>query len=204
MNSVDVLDKVKNSLGFDLMDVGLTTVTIPPPPKCNLSKSCPHNHFAFGIASGAANVVGPKICFDGRNIMSHVLNNVGPGLNVVVVNGENGDIEKFGYLNINAGNPEDILTYLKEIQSDMIVLVASFDDMATKLTDEMREIFVGMGSTLISSVNQRDNWVFAGRVGTSIKSRFEKLAVNDENTNVFEGWPEMVEVGGCFPGTQMT
>ena len=26
-------------------------------------------------------------------------------------------------------------------------------------------------------------------------------AINDESTNAFEGWPEMVEVGGCFPRT---
>ncbi|XP_072239132.1 protein FAM3C [Leuresthes tenuis] len=173
------------------------------PPKCSLSTNCPPDHFALHIRSGAANVVGPKICFNGENIMSHVLNNVGPGINIVVVNGENGVVEKFGYLNINAGNPEDILAYLKDIKPTMIVLVASFDDVATKLTDEMREIFVGMGSTLISSVKPRDNWVFAGRAGTKIKSLFEKLAVNDESTNAFEGWPEMVEVGGCFPRTLM-
>lgn len=26
-------------------------------------------------------------------------------------------------------------------------------------------------------------------------------AVNDEKTNIYEGWPELVEVGGCFPRT---
>lgn len=101
----------------------------------------------------------------------------------------------------------------------------------------MREIFVGMGSTLIQSVKLRDNWVFAGRAGTQIKSLFEKvgeliagslvcstqkwssilyyakkntmfsllltcqLTVNDEKTNAYEEWPEVVEVGGCFPRT---
>lgn len=28
-----------------------------------------------------------------------------------------------------------------------------------------------------------------------------QLAVNDEKTNIYEGWPEFVEVGGCFPKT---
>lgn len=32
--------------------------------KCNLSKPCPANFFAFKICSGAANVVGPTICFE--------------------------------------------------------------------------------------------------------------------------------------------
>uniref|UniRef100_A0A3Q2GCU2 Si:dkeyp-67f1.2 n=1 Tax=Cyprinodon variegatus TaxID=28743 RepID=A0A3Q2GCU2_CYPVA len=159
-------------------------------PKCRLSAVCPKDHFPFKIWSGAANVVGPKICFNGKNVMSHILNNVGPGLNIVVVNGQ-------------LDGP-DILTYLEKIKPGMIVLVASFDDAATKMTDEIRQMFVDMGSTLIRSVKHRDNWVFAGRAGIKIKSIFEqaKHPENDEITNVFDGWPEMVQVGGCFPMTK--
>ncbi|XP_061544448.1 protein FAM3C [Phycodurus eques] len=168
-------------------------------PKCNLSKRCPPDHFAIHVRSGAANVVGPKICFDGKIIMSHVLNNVGPGLNIVVVNSENGAVDRCGYLNMNDGVPEDILAYLKEIKPGEIVIVASFDDVTTKMTNEMREIFVGMGSALIKSVSYRDNWVFAGRGGTGNRSSFEKRVANDDTSNVYEGWPVAVEVGGCFP-----
>ncbi|XP_040014944.1 protein FAM3C [Xiphias gladius] len=167
-------------------------------PKCSLSRVCPPDHFALHIKSGAATVVGPTICFDDKIIMSHVLNNVGPGLNIVVVNGENGVVEKFGYLNMKDGNPEDILSYLMGIKPRMIVLVASFDDATTKMTDEMRKLFVGMGSTLVMSLKHRDSWVFAGRAGTENKSLFEKQVVNDEKNNIYEGWPGAVEVGGCF------
>ncbi|XP_056292680.1 protein FAM3C [Pseudoliparis swirei] len=167
--------------------------------KCSLTRVCPSDHFALQIISGAANVVGPKICFDGKIIMSNVMNNVGPGLNIVVVNGKNGQVEKFGYLNMDFGNAEYILAYLKEIQPGMIVLVASFDDVTPKMTDDMREVFVGMGSTLIKSVKPRDSWVFAGQAGTENRSVFEKQAVNDEKTNVYEGWPERVEMAGCIP-----
>ncbi|XP_019751309.1 protein FAM3C [Hippocampus comes] len=167
--------------------------------ECNLSGSCPPDHFAIHVRSGAANVVGPKICFDGKTIMSHVLNNVGPGLNIVVVNSENGAVDRCGYLNMKDGVPEDILAYLKEIKPGEIVIVASFDDATTKMTKEMREIFVGMGSALIESVSYRDNWVFAGRGGTASRSSFEKRAANDDASNVYDGWPMAVEVGGCFP-----
>ncbi|XP_075966862.1 protein FAM3C [Anarhichas minor] len=134
--------------------------------------------------------------------MSYAMNNVGPGLNIVVVNGKNGTVEKFGYLNMINGNTEDILAYLKEIKPGMIVLVASFDDSSPKMTDDIREVFVGMGSTLIKSVKRRDSWVFAGRAGTENKSLFEKQNVNDDKTNIYEGWPEMVEMGGCIPRNQ--
>lgn len=94
-----------------------------------------------------------------------------------------------------------------------------------------------MGSSFITSLKLKDNWVFVGRAGTKIKSVFEKVsefflfvaafvlfvsektmgykanktnqrnvffftcqqAVNDEKTNAFEKWPNMVEVAGCFP-----
>ncbi|XP_061921907.1 protein FAM3C [Entelurus aequoreus] len=170
-------------------------------PKCGLSRLCPPQHFAVHVRSGAADVVGPKICFDGQIIMSHVLNNVGPGLNIVVINGVDGAVDKSGYLNMKDGVPEDILAYLKAIKSGDVVIVASFDDVTTKLTEEMKEIFVNMGSTLITSLRYRDNWVFAGRGRAGNISSFEKRVANQRENNAYEDWPAAVEVGGCFPTT---
>ncbi|XP_070815265.1 protein FAM3D [Chaetodon trifascialis] len=205
INSYDVQEKARNILGLSLPDKITTkyeTATAAPQPKCSLSRVCPPDRFALHIRSGAANVVGPKICFEGKIIMSHVLNNVAPGLNIVVVNGESGVVEKHDSLNMASGNPDDILAYLKEIKPGMIVLVASFDDVTEKMTNEMREVFAGMGSTLINSLKYRDSWVFAGRAGTQNKSPYEMQAVNDEKTNIYEEWPDLVEVAGCFPRTQ--
>lgn len=36
----------------------------PPRHKCGNQKDCPQDNFAFKIISGAANVVGPSICFN--------------------------------------------------------------------------------------------------------------------------------------------
>uniref|UniRef100_A0A3Q2X5Y9 FAM3 metabolism regulating signaling molecule D n=1 Tax=Haplochromis burtoni TaxID=8153 RepID=A0A3Q2X5Y9_HAPBU len=176
--------------------------TLAPPtsvPKCSLSRVCPPNHIALRIRSGAADIVGPTVCFDGKIIMSHALNNVGPGLNIAVINGSFDFLFFFFNFYTLTKDPKDILAHLKKIKRGMIVLVASFDDVTQKMTNEMREIFSEMGSTLIRSVKRRDSWVFAGRAGTKIKSLFEKQAVNDEKNNIYGGWPEMVEVGGCFP-----
>ncbi|CAB1354028.1 unnamed protein product [Coregonus sp. 'balchen'] len=67
------------------------------------------------------------------------------------------------------------------------------------MNDEIRDIFVGLGSSSIKDVKFRDNWVFAGGAGTEQKSPFEKLAANDQNANIYGNWPEMVEIAGCFP-----
>ncbi|XP_067095561.1 protein FAM3C-like [Osmerus mordax] len=185
---------------FSVHEISWVPTTTPAAsPKCKLSKVCPIDHFAFQITSGAADVVGPKICFEGKIVMSGVINNVGHGLNIVVVNGENGTVEKCAYLNMIIGKPEDILAYLKDIKPGMIVLAASFHDVAKMLTDEMREIFDALGSTMIKSIKHRDSWVFAGGAGTNEKSPFEKVAVSDPKSNIYEGWPDVAKIGGCFP-----
>lgn len=201
-NSFDVHKTARDFLGIDYPEDQMVEPTVPK-IKCNLEKGCSPNHFAVRIKSGAANVVGPTICFEGQNVMSHVMNNVGPGLNIVVVNDETetvtATVQKYGFLNIRDGNLGDILSYLKGIEPGRIVLLASFDDFAAKMTDEMRDILSSMGSSLIKEVKSKDNWVFAGRVGMTEKSPFEKLAANDAEKNVYEGWPEVVEISGCFP-----
>uniref|UniRef100_A0A8C8U5I1 Protein FAM3C n=1 Tax=Peromyscus maniculatus bairdii TaxID=230844 RepID=A0A8C8U5I1_PERMB len=51
-----------------------THSTKPPRYKCGISKACPEKHFAFEMASGAANVVGPKICLEDNVLMSEERN----------------------------------------------------------------------------------------------------------------------------------
>ncbi|XP_074387209.1 protein FAM3A isoform X2 [Zonotrichia albicollis] len=101
-----------------------TAAPRPPRFKCGLPRPCPPRHFAFRLLSGAANVVGPRICLEGRELMSSVKNNVGRGLNIALVN-----------------DVEELLRFLRPLHEGTLVLVASYDDPATKLTDESRRIF---------------------------------------------------------------
>uniref|UniRef100_A0A8C0EFB1 FAM3 metabolism regulating signaling molecule D n=2 Tax=Strigidae TaxID=30459 RepID=A0A8C0EFB1_BUBBB len=156
-----------------------------PRHKCGNQKSCPQNYFAFRIISGAANVVGPSICFNDMVIMSSVKNNVGRGLNIALVNGES-DINKLD-------------TFLQEIQRGTIVLTASYDDAATKMNDKVRAHFVELGSSHVSKLGFRDNWVFLGAKGLKNKSPFEEHIKNDMKTNKYDGWPELLEMEGCAP-----
>ncbi|XP_071406451.1 protein FAM3D isoform X2 [Pithys albifrons albifrons] len=153
-----------------------------PQHKCGNQKSCPQNYFAFKIISGAANVVGPSICFDGLVLMSSVKNNIGRGLNIALVN----DIKK-------------LETFLQGIKHGTLVLTASYDDAATKMNDKVRAFFTELGSSHVSELGFRDNWVFLGAKGLMNKSPFEKHIKNDKETNKYEGWPELLEVEGCAP-----
>ncbi|XP_058875919.1 protein FAM3A isoform X2 [Acipenser ruthenus] len=150
--------------------------------RCGLPMPCPEKHFAFRIVSGAANVIGPKICLDDKILMSSVKNNVGRGLNIALVNDVN-----------------ELLKFLRPIHEGTLVFVASYDDPATKMNTEARQIFSALGSTAIGDLGFRDSWVLVGAKGIDSKSPFEQRTKNNKNSNKYEGWPEALEMEGCIP-----
>ncbi|XP_059679298.1 protein FAM3D isoform X2 [Gavia stellata] len=170
-----------------------------PRHKCGNQKSCPHNHFAFKIISGAANVVGPSICFNDVVLMSNVKNNVGRGLNIALVNGTSGQLLKADVFDMYSGDINKLDTFLQEIKHGTIVLTASYDDAATKMNDKVRAHFMELGSSHVSKLGFRDNWVFLGAKGLKNKSPFEEHIKNDKMTNKYDGWPELLEIEGCAP-----
>ncbi|XP_054451877.1 protein FAM3D isoform X2 [Pteronotus mesoamericanus] len=167
--------------------------------KCDLSKPCPNNFFAFKILSGAANVVGPSICFEDRMIMSPVKDNVGRGLNIALVNGSTGMVLRQSYFDMYSGDPMLLVKFLKEITEDMLVLVASYDDPGTKMNDEIRALFANLGSSYAKQLGFRDSWVFLGTRAIKNHSPFEQFLKNNPDTNKYEGWPELLELEGCVP-----
>ncbi|GAB5568727.1 protein FAM3C [Prionailurus iriomotensis] len=179
--------------------------TKPPRYKCGISKACPEKHFAFKMASGAANVVGPKICLEDnviKSLMSGVKNNVGRGINVALANGKTGEVLDTKYFDMWGGDVAPFIEFLKSIQDGTIVLMGTYDDGATKLNDEARRLIAELGSTSITNLGFRDNWVFCGGKGIKTKSPFEQHIKNNKDTNKYEGWPEVVEMEGCIPQKQ--
>ncbi|KAM6896227.1 protein FAM3C [Lycodopsis pacificus] len=170
--------------------------------KCGLSKSCPPGHFAFRMASGAASVVGPRICLEDKLIMSAVKNNVGRGVNIALVNGRTGEVIKTDFFDMWGGDVAPFIKFLKVIEDGTVVMMASFDDPSTKLNDEAKKLIADLGSTAISNLGFRDNWVFVGGKGIKTKSPFELHIKNNADTNKFEGWPDVLEMEGCVPQRQ--
>lgn len=167
--------------------------------RCNKRRACPEHTFSFKIISGAANVVGPSICFDGNMIMSNVKNNVGRGLNIALINGTTGQLIKIDTFDMYSGDIENLLDFLKGMSKGTLMLLASYDDPATKLNVEARKIFSDLGSKYASEMGFRDNWIFLGGSGLKNKSPFEQYLKNDKETNKYDGWPEVLEMEGCVP-----
>uniref|UniRef100_A0A8C0V9M9 FAM3 metabolism regulating signaling molecule C n=1 Tax=Cyanistes caeruleus TaxID=156563 RepID=A0A8C0V9M9_CYACU len=149
--------------------------TKPPRYKCGISKACPEKHFAFKMSSGAANVVGPKICVEDNVLMSGVKNNVGRGINMALVNGKTGELLDTKFFDMWGGDVAPLIEFLKTIQDGTIVLMATYDDGATKLNEEARKLIAELGSTSITNLGFRDNWVFCGGKGIKTKSPFEQV-----------------------------
>uniref|UniRef100_A0A8C8SWY4 FAM3 metabolism regulating signaling molecule D n=1 Tax=Pelusios castaneus TaxID=367368 RepID=A0A8C8SWY4_9SAUR len=170
-----------------------------PRNKCNNKRSCPENSFAFRVTSGAANVVGPSLCFENTILMSVVKNNIGRGLNIALVNGTNGQLMKTASFDMYSGEIKNLLSFLKEISSGTIVIVSSYDDPATKLNEEARTLFTELGSSYASKLGFRDNWIFIGAKGLRDKSPYEQHLKNDAAQNKYDGWPEVLEMEGCIP-----
>ncbi|XP_041859522.1 protein FAM3A isoform X2 [Melanotaenia boesemani] len=171
----------------------------PKKYKCGLSAPCPPKHLAFRLVSGAANVIGPKICLEDKMLLSSVKNNVGRGLNIVLVNGVTGEPMETKTFDMWAGDVNDLLKFLRPLHEGTLVFVASFDDAATKLNDESRRLFEELGSTAVKELAFRDSWVFVGAKGIENKSPFEQRMKNSKSSNKYEGWPESLEMDGCIP-----
>lgn len=56
-----------------------------------------------------------------------------------------------------------------------IIFSKSLCCVCCRLTDEIREILAGFGSTMSRLVKKRDAWVFAGAAGIVKESPFEKV-----------------------------
>ncbi|XP_072306101.1 protein FAM3A isoform X3 [Eucyclogobius newberryi] len=167
--------------------------------KCGLSAPCPAKHLAFRIVSGAANVIGPKICLEDKMLISSVKDNVGRGLNIALANGVTGELLGTKTFDMWAGDVSDLLKYLRPLHEGTLVFVTSFDDAATKLNDEARKLFEELGSTAVKELAFRDSWVFVGAKGIENKSPFEQRMKNSKTSNKYEGWPESLEMDGCIP-----
>ncbi|KAJ1094829.1 hypothetical protein NDU88_000013 [Pleurodeles waltl] len=195
-----------NQGAFPRIQKLLTRPENSPPPdakpkrhKCGLPQPCPVQHFSFRVVSGAANVIGPKICFEDRMLMSSVQNNVGRGLNVVLLNGVNGELIDAQSFDMWAGDVNDLLKFIRPLYDGTLIMVASYDDPATKMNEEARKIFMELGSSAAKDLAFRDSWAFVGAKGIEDKSPFELHMKNNKATNKYEGWPEALELEGCVP-----
>ncbi|POI34992.1 hypothetical protein CIB84_001258 [Bambusicola thoracicus] len=70
------------------------------------------------------------------------------------------------------------------------------------MNNKVQALFSALGSRYVNQLGFRDNWVFLGAKGLKGKSPFEEYIKNDQKTNKYDGWPELLEMEGCAPRKQ--
>uniref|UniRef100_A0A3P8UPC6 FAM3 metabolism regulating signaling molecule A n=1 Tax=Cynoglossus semilaevis TaxID=244447 RepID=A0A3P8UPC6_CYNSE len=175
---------------------GKRAETRPRKYKCGLSAPCPPKHLAFRLVSGAANVIGPKICLEDKILP---VKTKSKGFLFFFASGVTGELMESKSFDMWAGDITVLLKFLRVLHEGTLVLVASWDDAATKMDDEARRLFEELGSSVAKKLAFRDTWVFVGAKGIENKTPFEQLMKNNKNTNKYEGWPESLEMDGCIP-----
>uniref|UniRef100_A0A8D3B9S2 ILEI/PANDER domain-containing protein n=1 Tax=Scophthalmus maximus TaxID=52904 RepID=A0A8D3B9S2_SCOMX len=209
MDVTDVMGVMVVTVVIDVMDVmdvidvtdvmGVYRALSSAARLCPNGMACPDNHFSFSIQSGAANVVAPKICLQNKMVLGTAVRNAGVGINVVILNGKTGELIKTGNFDMYAGDVNPLIELLKSIETGSVVMMASYDEPASKLTDEARKLIAELGSSKVQALGFRDNWVFVGGKGAAMDSGFEKYKKNDRASNKYEDWPEILELKGCIP-----
>ncbi|KAK5866751.1 hypothetical protein PBY51_011302 [Eleginops maclovinus] len=165
---------------------------------CSLKRSCPQGQFSFLLQSGAANIVAPKICFQNKLVLGSIMNNAGAGINVAIIDGQTGRTVQTSFFNMYSGDVNPLVELLQGVQTGSVVLMASYDEPATKLSEDARRLISELGSVSVKSLGFRDSWVFVGGKGASKDSAVEKHMKNNKETNKYDQWPELVEVQGCI------
>ncbi|XP_047430953.1 protein FAM3C-like [Mugil cephalus] len=196
------LPELKMDHKLKTMSKYISSLAATPEPatnKCGLLKPCPFGHLAFKMTSGAANVIGPRICLDDKLLMSTVMNNVGRGINIALIDGRTGGTIRRKHFDMFSGDVAHLIEFLKKIEDGTVVMMASFDEPSVKLNDEARKLIADMGSSYIHELGPRDSWVFVGAKSLKDKSPFEQHLKNDPVNNKFDGWPEVVGMEGCLP-----
>ncbi|XP_041794711.1 protein FAM3C isoform X2 [Chelmon rostratus] len=189
----------RRSADFDMSSLISKAPSILSDGSAAMKIDCAEDHFSFFMHSGAANVVPPKIYIQNNLVLGAALNNAGYGINIVVMNGRTGEVIKTGHFDMYSGDVNPLIDLLQSIEIGSVVLVASYDEPSSKLNKDARKLIAGLGSSAVQSLGFRDNWVFVGGKGAAVKSNFEKYLKSDGATNMYENWPELIELQGCIP-----
>lgn len=183
---------------------------VPIPPKlpevamrqyaCEMKKQCDSRmEIPFQVVSGAANIIGPSICVNGKWLMSNSIGNVNRGMNVAVVDGRDGDSPKVQVFDLYGQDSGTFKKFLSELGENEIVFMATFDDATQRFDKEARDAVAALGSQSATKLAFRDNWIFVG--GKKLKSQpaWEEHVASDKEKNKFGNWPGTITMEGCIP-----
>lgn len=163
---------------------------------CGLREECKSDEFPVHIYTGKNDQDEPKICVDGRYIISKGVNDAGRGLNIVVV-GNGKEILKTAHFDTYAEDSTNLEIFLESLYDNVILIVITFDEASQKLATLARNLFFDLGSGLVQNLRHRDAWYLVGRKGIKGFSPIEEISyAGPENA-----YPAPLDRRFCVPQT---
>ncbi|CAF3773594.1 unnamed protein product [Rotaria sordida] len=131
---------------------------------CGLFQTCKENEFAVHVYTGKDNNDEPKICVDGKYVISKGINDAGRGLNIVVVsNGK--EIIRTGHFDTWKDDSTNLEIFLENLEDNVIIIAVTFDEASLKLSQHSKTLFFDLGSATIQNLKYRDVWALVGQKG---------------------------------------
>ncbi|CAF1001251.1 unnamed protein product [Rotaria sordida] len=142
---------------------------------CGLFQTCKENEFAVHVYTGKDNNDEPKICVDGKYVISKGINDAGRGLNIVVVsNGK--EIIRTGHFDTWKDDSTNLEIFLENLEDNVIIIAVTFDEASLKLSQHSKTLFFDLGSATIQNLKYRDVWALVGQKGIKGFSPYEEIS----------------------------
>ncbi|CAF1025896.1 unnamed protein product [Adineta ricciae] len=142
---------------------------------CGLAEVCKSDEFAVHLYTGKDNNDEPKICVNGHYVISKGINNAGRGLNIAVVS-HNKEVIRIGHFDTWQDDSTNLEIFLENLEDDAIIIVVTFDEASSKLSQHSKNLFFDLGSATIQNLKYRDVWVLVGQKGINGFSPFEEIS----------------------------
>ncbi|XP_073473323.1 protein FAM3B isoform X2 [Aquarana catesbeiana] len=174
---------------------------LPVKQKCAVWRKCQPNEVVYSIRCGGAKSILPVICLEDEILLGGPKKTGDRGFNFVIVNPSTMkviDTKTFDMYDGDFSGP--MVEFINKIPDKSIIMVASYDDVYTKLNDVAKKAFEDLGSKEIRNLRFRSGFVFLAIKGGGlpVEAEKEKIIHSDGSKNRYSGWPAEIQIDGCL------
>lgn len=144
-------------------------------PNCGLKSPCKDNEFSVHIYTGKDHNDQPKLCVDGKYIISKEINGGGRGINVAVIDNVTQTVVRVSHFDTYERDSTALETLLLTLRPGDIIILLTFDEPTRKLSRVARLLLHELGSALIQNLYYRGSWFMVSQKGITGFSPFEEL-----------------------------
>lgn len=160
---------------------------------------CLSDQLSFYIRTGEKTTTsanGPIICFQGTMYMSTAQSNVNRGFNVVLVDSKSQAVKAITVFDTYVDDSSLLRFLKKDAKEDDIILMATYDDASYGLKETGRHWLSLFGSSLISQLGFRENFIMIGHKGLAKGSAIEYYIAKKSKKD--DSFAPPIEKAGCF------